>query len=80
MSEIFLFLLTILPGWNMFYLHLLTGLISSDRYWRVAKKGKGKIIKGNFKRENSSKIWYLWNHYENPNKTRKIEFSKNVKN
>ena len=38
MSEIFLFYkLKITSGRNMFYLHFLIDLISSKKYWRVAK-------------------------------------------
>lgn len=32
-----------------------------------------------FKRNTSNKTLFFWNHYKNPNKRRKIEFSKNVK-
>ena len=39
MSEAFLlYNLTITSGWDMFYLHLLIGLISYNKYWRVEKK------------------------------------------
>ena len=38
MSERFLFYKpTITSGWNIFYLHLLIGLITSKIYWRIAK-------------------------------------------
>ena len=38
MSEIFLFYkLTLTSGQNMFHLHLLIGLISSKKFWRLAK-------------------------------------------
>ena len=39
MSDIFLFYkLATTSGRNMFYLHLLNGLINSKKYWKLAKK------------------------------------------
>ena len=77
MSETFLFYkLTITPE---FYLHLLIGLISSMKYWRVAKK-LVPIFRGNPKSYFQVKFLFLWNLYKNTEERRKIELSKNVKN
>ena len=39
MNKIFLFYKpTIASGWNIFYSHLLTGVISSKKCWRVENK------------------------------------------
>ena len=46
MSESFLFYkVTVMFGWNMFYLHLTIGVIISKKYWRAAKKLK-LVLKG----------------------------------
>ena len=57
-----------------FYLHLLTELVSSKKYWRVASSSVSVL------KEEIQVIFFLWNPYKNLNVMRKIEFSKNVKN
>ena len=77
MSERFLFYKpTITSGWNIFYLHLLIGLITSKIYWRIAKN-LVPILKRVI--QVSSEIIFFWNLYENPNERRKNEFYQNIK-
>ena len=72
MSESFLFYkVTVMFGWNMFYLHLTIGVIISKKYWRAAKKLK-LVLKGAVQ----AKFFFLWNPPKNPKKEGRLNFLK----